>query len=218
MATPISETGSASRTRLRRAAVADAILDQAKELLDERGAGAVTVSEIARRMGMRPPSVYKYFDSLNGIYDALFARGQAHLETFVYDAVRDCEPGLQTLLEGNRALVRWTTLELGLASLLFWRPVPGFEPSPETYAAAEEFFTVARHHLRLAADRGELSASAASDEGHRLLTVLVSGVVSQQMANQPGASYDEGLFTGLTDEVLDLFVTRYSPSHSKEGP
>lgn len=194
------------------------IIDHAKAILDERGAGAVTVSEVARRMGMRAPSIYKYFDSLNAVYDALFARGQALLEAFVHDAVRDCEPGLQTLLEGDRALVRWATEELGLASLLFWRPVPGFEPSSETYVAAQEFWTVAREHLTLAVSRGELCPAADSEEAQRLLTVLVSGVVSQQMANQPGATYEEGLFTSLTDEVLDLFVSHYAPSHRKERP
>lgn len=198
--------------------MADVIVDHAKTILDERGAGAVTVSEIARRMGMRAPSIYKYFPSLNAIYDALFARGQAELEAFVYDAVRDCEPGLQTLLEGDRALVRWATRELGLASLLFWRPIPGFAPSAETYAAAEEFWRVARQHLRLAVDRGELSPAADSDEAQRLLTVLVSGVVSQHMANQPGAGYDEGLFTSLTDDVLSLFVHQYAPTPRKDRP
>lgn len=216
MATPLSQTSAAGRTQLRRAAVAELVIDHAKAILDERGAGAVTVSEIARRMGMRAPSIYKYFDSLNAIYDALFARGQAGLQAFVYDAVRDREPGLQTLLEGNRALVRWTTEELGLASLLFWRPVPGFQPSPQTYAEAEEFWTVGREHLRLAVTQGELSPAADSDEALRLLTVLVSGVVSQQMANQPGAPYDDGLFTSLTDEVLHLFVTHHTPSHPQE--
>src|SRR5690606_29504026 len=122
MATPLSQTVR-DRTAARRAAVADELVSHAKAILDERGAGAVTVSEIARRVGMRAPSVYKYFDSLNAVYDALFARGQAAMEDFVYDAVRDSEPGLQTLLEGNRALVRWSTSEPGLASLLFWRPV-----------------------------------------------------------------------------------------------
>lgn len=218
MAIPSSGDQSASRTQLRRAVVADLIIDHAEAILDERGAGAVTVSEIARRMGMRAPSIYKYFDSINAIYDAVFARGQARLESFVYDAVGGCEPGLQTLLEGNRALVRWATREPGLAALLFWRPVPGFEPSPQTFAAAEDFMNVARTHLGLAVARGELAPAADSDEAQRLLTVLIAGIVSQQMANQPGVSYAEGLFTCLTDDVLSMFVQQYAPSHPKERP
>lgn len=217
MTTGVSD-GAALRTEVRRAAVAGLVIDHAKAILDEDGAGAVTVSEIARRMGMRAPSVYKYFDSLNAIYDALFARGQHLLLAYVHDAVRECEPGVETLLEGNRAFVRWATSEQGLAALLFWRPVPGFEPSPPTYEAAQELWQEGRAHLRAAVARGELSPAADTDQAQRLLTVLVSGIVSQQLANQPGVGFDQGHFTSLTDEVLQMFVHHYPPPHRKDQP
>ena len=59
--------------------------------------------------------------------------------------------------------------------------------------------------------KGQLSRAADSDEAMRMLTIVVGGVGSQQLANQPGASFEDGLFTSLTDEVLDMFVTYYSP-------
>jgi hypothetical protein len=33
----------------------------------------------------------------------------------------------------------------------------------------------------------------------------------KQLADQPGAGFDDGLFASLTDEVLKMFVTYYSP-------
>ena len=106
MATTISESVT-GRTARRRQATIDEALDYAEQIVAERGAGAVTIAEIARRMGMRPPSVYKYFPSLHGVYDALFARGNDRLAAFVDDAVRDLDPGLDRLLEhtGDDALV-----------------------------------------------------------------------------------------------------------------
>lgn len=205
MATTISQT----RVAQRRRATLEELLDHAQAILDEAGAGAVTVSEIARRAGMRPPSVYKYFDSLHAIYDALFARGQARVLEAVEGAIRDCEPGLARLLAGHRAFLQWSTRELGLASLMFWRPVPGFVPSEESMAAAQHLVTRGREELRVAVERGELAPAADSDEAARLLTALVSGIFSQQAANQPGADFDDGLFTSLTDEVLEMFVRRY---------
>lgn len=188
------------------------ILDHAEAMLNERGAGGVTVAEIARRMGMRSPSVYKYFDSLNAVYDALFARGQARLTAYVEDSIRDTKPGLATLLAGVRAFVQWSTRELGLASLLFWRPVPGLEPSPEAYAEATRFWQATRDQLREAVGNGELAHAADSEEAQRLLSVLVAGIFSQQASNEPGAAFDEGRFTSLTDLVLQMFVERYHPS------
>jgi len=186
-------------------------LDHAESIVAEQGAGAVTVSEIARRMGMRAPSLYKYFPSLHAIYDALFARGNVRLTEYVEDAMRDCEPGLDCLLEGVRAFTRWATREVGLAPLLFLRPIPGFEPSANSYAPAQALWQGARDELRTAVHKRQLAKAADSDEAMRILTIAVAGVCSQQLANQPGAGFEDGLFTSLTDEVLDMFVNHYSP-------
>jgi AcrR family transcriptional regulator len=186
-------------------------LDHAQAIVAEQGAGAVTVSEIARRMGMRAPSLYKYFPSLHAIYDGLFACGNAQLAEYVESAVRDREPGLDRLLEGARAFIRWSTREVGLAPLLFWRPIPGFEPSADSYAPAQALLQRTRDELRTAVRKGQLSRAADSDEAMRMLTIVIGGVGSQQLANQPGASFEDGLFTSLTDEVLNMFVTYYSP-------
>ncbi len=60
-------------------------------------------------------------------------------------------------------------------------------------------------------DRGELHPGAASEEGAALLSVLVAGVMSQQLANQPRASWDQGRCTRLTPRVLELFRCAYPP-------
>ena len=213
MATTISPESTASpRTAQRRQATIEELLDHAQAILDESGAGAVTVSEIARRIGIRPPSVYKYFDSLHAVYDGLFARGQALLVTAIEEATEGVERGLPRLLAGQRAVLQWSTRELGLASLMFWRPVPGFVPSPESMAASQALMTRGREELREAVERQHLAPAADSDEAARLMTVLVAGVFSQQASNQPGADFDDGLFTSLTDDILAMFVERYRPT------
>ena len=176
----------------------------------ERGAGAVTIAEIARQMGMRPPSLYKYFPSLHGVYDALFARGNDRLASHVDDAVRDLEPGLERLLEATRAIVRWSMLNRGLAPLLFWRPIPGFEPTPTSYALAQRLVDRSRADLATAARQGELAPQADTDEVFRLFTSISAGLCSQQLANEPDATYESGLFTSLTDQALDMFVQKYA--------
>lgn len=206
------------RVAARRAATVTQILDHAEAILNERGAGAVTISEIARRMRMRAPSIYKYFESLNAVYDALFARGQALLIAYVEESIREREPGLDSLLEGSRAFARWTTREVGLASLMFWRPVPGFRPSASTYAVAQELVRAAREQLAAAVRRGELSDDAGSDSAYRLLTVLLAGIFSQQAANEPGAGFEDGMFTSLTEQVLQMFVMQFPPTTGKDGP
>lgn len=173
--------------------------------------GALSISEVARRTGMRGPSLYKYFPSLHALYDALFARGLRELAAALSAAMTDREPGVDTLRAGSRAVVRWSVENPALAQLLFWRPVPGFEPSRETFAASQADMADLRAQLRATVAAGQLAAAADSDEAVRLLTVLYSGLLTQQLANQPGESFESGLFSRLTDEALDMFITHYAP-------
>ena len=47
------------------------ILDEALTLFSEKGYANVFVSEIAERVGIKAPSLYKHFESKQAIFDAL---------------------------------------------------------------------------------------------------------------------------------------------------
>jgi AcrR family transcriptional regulator len=211
MATGISQT---SRVEARRERVIEQVLAHAQTIVATDGAGALTVSEVARRLGMRPPSLYKYFPSLHAIYDALFARGNQLVTSYIKRATRDSRPGLPRLMEASRAMIRWSIQEPGLAPLLYWRPIPGFVPSPESFAPSQALWSRWRGDLTVAVEEGDLAVSADTDEAMRMLTVLLSGICSQQMANQPDATFEEGLFTSLTDHALAMFVQHYQPGRT----
>ncbi len=72
--------------------------------------------------------------------------------------------------------------EPGLAQLLHWRPVPGFEPSPQTFAPGVEDMRQVREEFGEAVRRRELAPRADSDDAVRLHTVVLSGVMSQRSA------------------------------------
>ena len=74
-----------------------------------------------------------------------------------------------------------------------------------------------RAEFAAAVGRRQLHPDAASPQALRLYTVVLSGVVSQQMANEPGASYDTGSFSSLTDIALDMFLARYQPSGGRRA-
>src|SRR4249920_4132972 len=73
------------------------ILDLAEDVMEEEGVSGLSLAEVARRLGVQPPSLYKYFPSLTAIYDALFERGQvANLAAMRAGAER-VEPGIAAL-------------------------------------------------------------------------------------------------------------------------
>src|SRR5258708_16154448 len=62
----------------RREATRREIVDAAWEIAKRDGLAAVTLREVAARVGMQSPSLYTHFASKNAIYDAMF--GQAWSE------------------------------------------------------------------------------------------------------------------------------------------
>ena len=53
---------------------ADRILDAAEELFAAKGFEGSSMSEIADRVEIRAPSLYKHYDSKEKIYEAVLAR------------------------------------------------------------------------------------------------------------------------------------------------
>lgn len=204
------------RSRRRRQTI-DEILDVAVELMAEEGVAALSLSAVARRVGMQPPSLYQYFPSRLAIYDALFGRGaQASLDVRRAAIARKVKADpLTQLRAGTVAFCRWTIDNPVYSQLLFWRPVPGFEPSAEAFAPAVETQDEVRAQLQAAVDAGQLASGAASDEGMALATAMVGGLLSQQLANEPDVPFERGRFTRLLPTVLDLFVEHYRPARTK---
>src|SRR5215211_7502188 len=88
------------RRSRRRQETIEEILAIADDVMTEEGVNGLSLSEVARRLGVKPPSIYKYFDSIMGIYNALFERGQrANLEV-MRAAMDGAEPGVDALAAG----------------------------------------------------------------------------------------------------------------------
>ncbi|GAA3160322.1 hypothetical protein GCM10010531_09770 [Blastococcus jejuensis] len=198
-----------SRVERRRAAVIDEAVEHAIAIMSEQGVGALSISEVARRMGMRGPSLYKYFPSLHALYDALFAHGIRTQQDFFYPDVERLPRGIPRIRAATVGVVRWSVENPALAQLLHWRPVPGFEPSPESFALSVRDMEFARDEFAEAVRLGQLSPDAGTDEALRLYTVVLSGLISQQLANEPGVPYEDGAFSRLTETAVDLFLSTY---------
>lgn len=111
---------------------------------------------------------------------------------------------------GAKALTRWAVENPALAQLMVWRPVPGFEPTEEAFAGSLRQMDQLGAEFAAAVDRGEVSPETASPEALRLYTIVLSGVTSQQMANQPRRRVRRRHLHHLIDDALDMFFARYT--------
>jgi hypothetical protein len=111
--------------------------------------------------------------------------------------------------------LRWSIEHRIYAQLLFWRPVPGFEPSAQAYEPAVDLVAYSTGMFATLQGRGWIRADVAADDIMRDWTILIAGVTSQQLANAPDESYETGRFTSAVPSLVDMFVLRYAaPSPS----
>lgn len=213
-----SEPVVTDRRHRRRLETIEEVLDLAVDIMAEEGVAGLSLGEIARRMAIRPPSLYVYFPSKNALYDALFARGwQLLLDDLTsYESAhppREVDLAGILLRFGNR-FVRWAVENLAYAQLLFWRPVPGFRPSESAYQPAVELYQRTQSWLADLQHRALVRPGVDIAVVQRDWTILVAGVISQQLANAPDEEFDRGRFTTALPELAAMFAAHYGTSSS----
>jgi len=201
------------RRQRRRQETMEEVLDHAAQIMAEQGVAGLSVGEVARRMGIRPPSLYGYFPSKHALYDALFERGARMVLERVRGDVESFDVKgrslAQVLLEAAETFVGWSIENPAYTQLLFWRPVPGFTPSAQAYAPAIELVELSHSWFASLQQLGLVRADADIDHVHRDFTVLTAGVVSQQLSNAPGESLAAGRFTAALPDLVAMFARHY---------
>ncbi len=191
------ETSTDSWSTGRRAAALESIVDAAWELARENGLGGLSLRDLARRLRMAPASLYPYINSKHGLYDAMFAQGYRALLAKELPAHSD---DLRTVLrDGVAFYIDFALADPVRFQLLSQRIIPGFAPSEQAYALAREAYDYCYSALTAAVEL--------TQEDMDLISAIVSGLVSQQISNDPGGSR----WVGLLDDAVDLLMPRLEP-------
>jgi AcrR family transcriptional regulator len=150
--------------------------------------------------------VYAYFDSKNAIYDAMFGEAATEFADRMAEPI-DSEGPQDRLAAGARRYAEFCLSDPARYQLLFQRTRPGFEPSPESYAPAVRALDGLKQTLALNGVTGAPHID--------LWTALLSGLVSQQVSNDPGG----GRWTRLIEESAAMFLDHCrAPAAPVPGP
>ena len=144
---------------------------------------------------MRAPSLYSYFSSKDAIYDAMSAQG--YREFLDQERRPGADLGAE-LRGGAHQFVNFCVADPVRYQLLFQRTIPGFEPSAESWELAQQAYAVGMSGL---IDFG-IAAS-----GLDMVTAVLTGLVDQQISNDPGGER----WIGLADDAADMlcaYLTR----------
>jgi AcrR family transcriptional regulator len=169
------------------------IVAAAWELAREEGVAGISLHGLARKVGMRQPSLYSYFDSKHALHDAMFADGNRRLLGRL-DALDLPDDPREAGKVHTREFVQFSLDHPEVHALLFTRSIPGFEPSAESYAIAREVLTGA---VAL------MNAAGVTDPGDvDCLVAMIAGLLSAQLTNDPGGDR----WVRHLDRLVDLYV------------
>jgi AcrR family transcriptional regulator len=189
--------GTPSRNRIaeRREATRREILDAAWAVAREKGITALTLRDVAERVGMQTPSLYSHFESKNAIYDAMFGEAWAGcLEAMTAGIGNAPEEPRARLLHMMRAYFDYAVADQARNQLMNVRISADFEPSAEAYAPSIATFELGRQHLA--------SIGIDSDADMDLCAALIGGLVDAQLANDPGGDR----YSRLLDRAAQMFA------------
>jgi len=188
-----------SKVAQRREVKIASIVDAAWGLARERGIQLISLRDLARRVGMQQPSLYAYFDSKNALYDAMFADGNQQLLKVLPAVDLSADPRV-TLKAYLGAFADFATEDPGRNSLLFRRVIPGFEPSAESYAVAQE----ALGRVVVA-----MNAAGVTDPGDiDCLVAMTAGLIEAQLSNEPSGDRWLRHLNRMTDVLVDDALER----------
>jgi len=186
----------------RRQSARAAIVDAAWQLVRQEGLAALSIRDLATRAGITTPTVYAYFDSKHAIYDAMFGRAATEFVDEITAPFGVDDPA-EVMRLGLHRFVEFCTADVARFQLLFQRTIPGFEPSEASFAPSIR---------ALEATRQRLAFNGITDPRHvDMWTAMTTGLVAQQIANDPGGDR----WTRLIDEMLAMFLTHCSSQASQ---
>jgi len=168
------------------------------EAVGEVGLSGLAIRDLAKRAGITTPTIYVYFSSKNDVYDAMFLQAAEDFEHHMTAPASDSAPK-GALLEGARRFMEFCRADTPRYQLLFQRTIPGFEPSVDAYAPAVRALEVARNLLA--------SVGISDSRSLDLWTALNTGLVDQQIANDP----DGERWAGLLEDAVAMFLTYVLP-------
>ncbi len=117
------------------ASLEDPFVAAGLRVLAERGAAELTVRRVAEVAGASTMGIYTRFGGRAGMLEAIYRRGFVLLRAALVEA-RDVAPPGRRVLPLVRAYRRFALGNPALYGLMFERPLPGFDPSPQVRAEA----------------------------------------------------------------------------------
>lgn len=193
----------------------NAILIAARQVMREEGVAALNLQEVARRVGVRAPSLYEYFPGKMALYDALFRMGA---QMYAERMRRLSESADSFWARSQAGLENYMTFAQEYPEfyqLVFERPVPGFAPSEESMAESRQLLMMSDEIVEKGIERGSIVLGITTEQARDLFIAMMHGLTALHMANEPELPIGSGRFGSLIPAALALFRAAWEPGPSQ---
>ncbi len=154
-------------------------------LLNEHGAAELTVRRVAQQAGSSTMGIYSQFGGRPGLLEAIYRYGFEQLRADLVAGLpgEDGADPVDAILTLAMCYRRFALDHPGLYSLMFERPLPDFDPSPQlrSWALAETFSLLAGQVSR--AQRAGLVAGDDPARPAYLLWTTMHGITSVELTH-----------------------------------
>ena len=199
------------RERNRREMV-EAILAAARAVMKEHGAAALNLTEVARRVQLRPQSLAEYFPTKAALYDALYERAFALFQEGDERAYHDHQPGWDQIEAWFANRLALADANPDLYHLVFDAPAPDYVPTERVVAASRDLLAGSRRMVTEASATGAMAPGMPVERATDLLLSVRRGLVAERLGKRRFVDPGAERFEGLVPDVIRLFqATWVSP-------
>jgi AcrR family transcriptional regulator len=175
----------------------------------EEGVAALNLNEVARRVGMKTPSLYEYFSGKLAVYDALYLEG---VRLYGEHRFKLKEQTLNFWEIVEQAIYHYLTFAYrnpDLYYLVFERPVPEFVPSEESMVESRKLLGNLNPIFQEALDKGVIKTDLAVEAIRDIFILVLHGLTSMHMANEPDLPPGQGRFGSLIPAITAMLKTAW---------
>ena len=188
----------------------DYVVRAATDLLCQEGPAAVSVRNVASRLGVSYQVVYSRFGGKSGLVDAMVLHGHTLL-TARLDAVTEPVGSPERVVALGHAYLEAAFAEPALYQVMFDRPVVGYQPSSASHDAARSSFRPLREAIAGCWRSGTLRPTSTVEDADTLARMCwssVHGLVSLTLAGHQPPTDSEPMLTAIATALLSPHMTR----------
>jgi AcrR family transcriptional regulator len=162
-----------------------AILTAAIGIVQNEGAAALTVRNVAAAAGCSTTGVYTYFGGKDGLVDAIFVDGFERFDAALEKAADHAPDPMQCLLLTGQTYRAWALANPTQYQVMFTRAIPDFYASEPALARALQSFEALVGRVSRAIESGDLDAGDPHELAMHVWATVHGYVMLELMQMQP---------------------------------